>query len=261
MSDFLWLGPFIIIYVTFIIFILGLLIGSFLNVCIYRIPLGQNIAISRSHCMKCGHVLKWYELIPLFSWLIQGGKCRACKEKISIQYPLIETANALAWMPILFVWGFRPVTILYCACASVMIVISVIDERTKEINLGLNLFIGILGLLRLILDYKNWYYYLIGMAAVSVPFLIIVIVSKERAMGLGDVYLMAAAGLLLGWKHVLLATTLGCALGSIIHIIRMKVSKKGSELAFGPYLCLGIYLTIVFGEPILRWYISFITNK
>ncbi len=261
MLDFLEMGPFILIYLTVLVFILGLLIGSFLNVCIYRIPLGQNIAISRSHCMKCGHVLQWYELVPLFSWLIQGGKCRKCKEKISIQYPLVELGNALAWMAVLFVWGFRPVTILYCMCASVMIVISVIDERTKEINLGLNLFIGALGIARVVMDYRNWLYYVIGMLAVSIPFLIIVIVSKERAMGLGDVYLMAAAGLLLGWKHVLLATVLGCALGSVIHIIRMKVSKKGKELAFGPYLCLGIYLTILFGEPILRWYISFLVQK
>ncbi len=261
MLDFLEMGPFILIYLTVLVFILGLLIGSFLNVCIYRIPLGQNIAISRSHCMKCGHVLQWYELVPLFSWLIQGGKCRKCKEKISIQYPLVELGNALAWMAVLFVWGFRPVTILYCMCASVMIVISVIDERTKEINLGLNLFIGALGIARVVMDYRNWSYYIIGMLAVSIPFLIIVIVSKERAMGLGDVYLMAAAGLLLGWKHVLLATVLGCALGSVIHIIRMKVSKKGKELAFGPYLCLGIYLTILFGEPILKWYISFLVQK
>ncbi|MBO7374400.1 MAG: prepilin peptidase, partial [Lachnospiraceae bacterium] len=148
-----------------------------------------------------------------------------------------------------------------CACASVMIVISVIDERTKSINLGLNIFIGILGVARVALDYANWLYYIIGMLAVSVPFLIIVIVSEERAMGLGDVYLMAAAGLLMGWKHILLAVTLGCALGSVIHIIRMKVSKKGSELAFGPYLCLGIYLTILFGEPLLRWYTSFIVHR
>lgn len=260
MLDFLWLGVFPIIYITILVFILGLLIGSFLNVCIYRIPKGENIAISRSHCMKCGHVLKWYELIPLFSWLIQGGKCRSCKDKISVQYPIIEASNALVWMTILFVWGLRWETILFCACASVMIVISVIDERTKEINLGLNLFIGLLGIARLVIDYKNWYYYIIGMFAVSVPFLLIVIISKERAMGLGDVYLMAAAGLLLGWKHVLLATVLGCALGSVIHIIRMKTSKKGNELAFGPYLCLGIYMTILFGEPILRWYLSYLKH-
>ena len=141
-----------------------------------------------------------------------------------------------------------------------MIVISVIDERTKEINLGLNLFIAFLGLASCAIDYRNWLHHLIGAFAISIPFLLIVIVSKERAMGLGDVYLMAGAGLLLGWKHILLATVLGCALGSVIHLIRMKVSKKGNELAFGPYLCAGIYLTILFGNPIIEWYTGILTS-
>lgn len=257
MLDFIWLGPAIIIYISFLVFVLGLLIGSFLNVCIYRIPLGENIAISRSHCMKCGHKLKWYELIPLFSWLIQGGKCRACKEKISAQYPIIELTNAVLWLAVLFIYGFRIITVIYCLCTSVMIVISVIDERTQEINLGLNISIIILGVLSTVFDFNNWIYHLIGLFVVSVPFLIIVIISKERAMGLGDVYLMAGCGLLLGWQHTLLALALGCSLGSVIHIIRMKAFKKGNQLAFGPYLCLGVYLTFLFGNPILNWYLSF----
>ncbi len=261
MKDFLWLGPQFIIFISFLVFILGLLVGSFLNVCIYRIPKGENIAISRSHCMKCGHVLKWYELIPLFSWIIQGGKCRSCKEKISAQYPIIEASNALLWIFILIVWGFRWCTIIYCLCASCMLVISVIDERTKEINNSLILFLLVLGVIRTVLDYSNWLYYLIGLFTVSIPFLIIVIVSKERAMGLGDVFLIGVAGLILGWKHVLLATVIGCALGSIIHLIRMKASKKSNELAFGPYLCLGIYLTILFGNPLIDLYISFIVRE
>ena len=157
------------ILITVMVFLLGLIIGSFLNVCIYRIPLKEDIAVERSHCMKCGHVLSWYELIPLFSWIIQGGKCRACKAKISVQYPLVELGNALAWMAILWVWGLEWQIILYCLCASCMIVISVIDERTQEINLGLNIFIGVLGLIRVFLDYQHWYYYLIGMFAISIP--------------------------------------------------------------------------------------------
>lgn len=262
MLDYLWLGKNALIVYSTLIFILGLLIGSFLNVCIYRIPLKEDIAVERSHCMKCGHVLKWYELIPLFSWIIQGGKCRSCKAKISVQYPIVELGNALAWMAILFVYGFRWETIIYCLCASCMIVISVIDERTQEINLGLNIFLGILGIAMTAINHRNWYYYVIGMFAVSLFFLIIVLVSKERAMGLGDVYLMAGAGLILGWKHVILAMVVGCVLGSVIHIIRMKVSKsKETRLAFGPYLCMGIYITILFGNPILNWYISFLTNK
>ena len=262
MANYMEIGINAVILISVMVFLLGLIIGSFLNVCIYRIPLKEDIAVERSHCMKCGHVLSWYELIPLFSWLIQGGKCRACKAKISIQYPLVELGNALAWIAVLYIWGLQWVTILYCLCASCMMVISVIDERTQEINLGLNIFIGVLGIIRLALDYQHWYYYLIGMAAISIPFLLIVLISKERAMGLGDVYLMAGIGLLLGWKHVLLATVLGCTLGSIIHIIRMKVSKKGKVLAFGPYLCLGTYLTILFGNPIINWYTGILfSNK
>ncbi len=257
MLDFLWFGPFALIYITVVIFILGLFIGSFLNVCIYRIPAGENIAIKRSHCMSCGHVLKWYELIPLFSWIIQRGKCRSCKTKISAQYPIIELSNSLVWMAVWFIWGFRLVTIFYCLCASCMIVISVIDERTKEINIGLNIFIFIIGAITTAIDYEVWYYHLIGMFVVSIPFLIIVLVSKERAMGLGDVYLMASCGLLMGWQHILLALTLGCVLGSIIHIIRMKASNKSNQLAFGPYLCLGVYLTMLIGDPVLDWYLSF----
>lgn len=262
MLDYLWLGRNALILYSTLIFIMGLLIGSFLNVCIYRIPLKEDIAVERSHCMKCGHVLQWYELIPLFSWIIQGGKCRACKAKISVQYPIVELGNALSWMAILFVCGFRWETIVYCLCASCMIVVSVIDERTQEINLGLNIFLAVLGVARLAIDYHNWYYYVIGMFTVSLFFLIIVIVSKERAMGLGDVYLMAGAGLILGWKHVILAMVLGCILGSVIHIAKMKIRKsKETKLAFGPYLCMGIYITILFGDPILNWYISFLTNK
>ena len=167
MMDFLWIGTNGIILFGILIFLLGLLIGSFLNVCIYRIPLNEDIAIERSHCMKCGHVLKWYELIPLFSWIIQGGKCRSCKQKISVQYPIVELGNALAWSAIVFVHGFRYETILYCLAASCMIVISVIDERTKEINIWLNVFIAVLGAIRLFLDLQHWYYYVIGFFALK----------------------------------------------------------------------------------------------
>lgn len=261
MMDFLWIGTNGIIIFGILIFLLGLLIGSFLNVCIYRIPLNEDIAIERSHCMKCGHVLKWYELIPLFSWIIQGGKCRSCKQKISVQYPIVELGNALAWAAIVFVHGFRYETILYCLAASCMIVISVIDERTKEINIWLNVFIAVLGAIRLFLDLQHWYYYVIGFFAVSVFFLILVLVSKERWMGLGDVYLIAGIGLLLGWGHVLVATAVGCILGSIIHLIRIAVSKnKDHQLAFGPYLCLGAYITLVFGNQIIDWYIKYIIH-
>lgn len=260
--NYLDLGPGFIIAIYAITFLIGITIGSFLNVCIFRIPLKQEIAIERSHCMSCGHYLKWYELIPLFSWMIQGGKCRACKAKISKQYPIVEATNGFLWLLVLTIWGLRLETVLFCICTSLLIVITVIDERTQEIPIQLNIGIVILGVLRIVVDLVfhqgQWLEFVIGFFTVSTLFFLIVLVTKGRGMGMGDVKLMAAAGLLLGWKHILLAMMLGCILGSVIHIIRMNVDKKKEHvLAFGPYLSMGIYLTILFGNPILEWYLGF----
>ena len=251
--------PQIVVMIVFV-FLYGIVIGSFLNVCIFRIPLKEEVVKSRSHCMKCGHILKWYELIPLFSWLIQGGKCRACKAKISKQYPIVEALNGVLWVVIFVTSGFRWVTLIYMLATSCLIVISVIDERTKEIHMSTIYFLTALGLIRLALDYPHWYNYVIGSLDVSLLFFLIILITKGRGMGGGDVHLMAAAGFILGWKETILAMIIGCVLGSIIHIIRMKVSKKDHELAFGPYLAMGIYLTFVFGQPILDWYLGFFSK-
>lgn len=263
MSVFLLPNVGMIIVVFIFVFLFGIIIGSFLNVCIYRIPLKENIAVERSHCMKCGHVLSWYELVPLFSYLIQGGKCRSCKAKISPQYPIIEALNGVLWVALFAVYGFRVETLLFCLCTSALIVLTVIDERTMEIPLGINIFIAVLGALRLIwiligfgYDSTKWYDLVIGLFAVSVFFLLLVLITKGKGMGGGDVKLMAAAGLLLGWKQIILAMVIGCVCGSIIHIIRMKVSKKEHLLAFGPYLAGGIFVTMMFGTQILNWYLS-----
>ncbi len=269
MSDLIFLETSAKVLFFVFLFLFGIVVGSFLNVLIFRIPLKEDIAVERSHCMHCGHVLQWYELIPLFSWIIQGGKCRACKAKISKQYPIVEALNAILWIAVFLVWGLKWETILFCLCSSILIVISVIDERTQEIPPSLNIAIAVLGAVRVILSLtgvaKNsgsWYEYLIGACVVSGLFLLIVLVTKGRGMGGGDVKLMAAAGLLLGWKHILLAMMIGCVLGSVIHVIRMNVDKKKEHvLAFGPYLSMGIYLTILFGNPIIQWYAGFFTKN
>ena len=102
----------IFLYITIGLF--GITIGSFLNVCIYRIPKKENIATTRSHCMECNTQLKWYDLVPLFSWLFLRGKCRYCKAKISVQYPLVELANGIGYVWIFFVNGINFISILYC---------------------------------------------------------------------------------------------------------------------------------------------------
>ena len=247
------------ITLSIIIFLYGIVIGSFLNVLIYRLPKHENIATKRSHCMECGYQLKWYDLIPLFSYFFLRGRCRKCGARISIQYPIIEAANGILYVLIFLRYGLTIETLLYCLLFSALLALSVIDFRTFEIPVGFNIFILILGLIRVATDYKNWLLYLIGLVSVSLFLFAIFAITKGRGIGGGDVKLMAATGLLLGWKLNLLGFVMGCILGSIIHIIRMKVSKEGRTLAMGPYLSLGVVLTVFFGEYIISWYMSFFT--
>lgn len=244
----------ILILMTIMIFIFGITIGSFLNVCILRIPKEEEIVKTPSHCMKCGYRLKWYDLIPLFSFLMLKGKCRNCGEKLSIQYPMIEALNGILYVIVCFATDFTADSILFCLMTSALIVLSVIDFRTFEIPFGINIFLFVLGVIRCIYDYRNLATYLIGFFAVSVVLLLIQLLSRGRAIGGGDIKLMAAAGLLLGWKLILLAFVLGCIIGSIIHLMRMKISGEGHELAFGPYLSVGIFISALWGTNLLEAY-------
>lgn len=261
--------------VYLIIFLYGLFIGSFLNVVIFRVPKKESLTKVRSHCMSCGYQLRWFDMFPLFSWLFLGGKCRKCKEMISAQYPIVEAANGFLYMLIfLQAYGlnayemfenFHADTFIWCLLASALLALSVIDFRTYEIPVGFNLFIGALGFFHLVYRLiafgvygSEWSTYVIGFFAVSSVMLIIFVVSGGRAIGGGDVKLMAAAGFLIGWKLIILAFVLGCILGSVIHLIRMKVSGAERRLAMGPYLSAGIMLAVLFGEPILNWYLGFL---
>lgn len=239
-----------------ITFLYGIVIGSFLNVCIYRIPLGESIAKERSHCMSCGYQLRWYDLIPLFSWLMLKGRCRKCGVSISPQYPIIEAANGILYLLIFAVNGWNLTSVLYCLMASALLALSVIDFRTFEIPFGFNVFLTVLGLIRLFLDRTNWVEYVIGFFAVSAILEILLLVSKGRAIGGGDVKLMASCGLLLGWKLIWVAFLLGCILGSVLHIIRMKVSGADKVLAMGPYLSAGVLIAALWGNTFLTWYIG-----
>ena len=245
-----------LIPIYIIVLLYGLVVGSFLNVCIYRIPKQKTIVTERSHCMSCGYQLQWYDMIPVASWLALGGRCRKCKARISPQYPIVEAANGILYVVVFLANGVNLTSVVYCFLVSALIVLSVIDFRTYEIPFGINVFIACLGLVRLIVHREVWYEYVIGFFAVSLLLLIILLVSKGRGIGGGDVKLMAAAGLFLGWKYVILAFILGCAYGSVIHIIRMKVSGEGKVLAMGPYLSMGIFTALVCGENIIGWYLS-----
>ena len=242
------------IYLT--VFLLGLCIGSFCNVLIYRIPRGEEFVKTSSHCMTCGHVLKWYELIPLASWLIQGGKCRACGVRLSAQYPLVEAVNGLMWLAAAVLFRGDWLTVgLYCMLFSMLLVLSVIDWRTYTIPNGINLVIFLLGVIRLVTDPGNWKLYVIGMVSVSAVFLLLHILTGGNGLGMGDVKLVAAAGLLLGVPKMLLAVLVGSLSGALIHSVRMKKGAS-NKLAFGPYLAGGIWFAALVGEELITAYLS-----
>ena len=245
-----------LIPIYILIFAFGIVIGSFLNVCIYRIPMHETVVTERSHCMRCGYQLSWYDMIPVFSWLFLGGKCRKCKEPISPQYPIVEATNGVLYLLIFAVCGFELESIIYCLMASALLVLSVIDWRTYEIPIGINIFILVLGILHIVIDYQNWLDYVIGFFSISIVLLILFYVSGGRAIGGGDVKLMAAAGVVIGWKLIILAFFIGCIVGSIIHLTRMKLSGADKVLAMGPYLAVGIMIATLWGEKLISWYVS-----
>lgn len=248
--------PLILLYI--IVFLYGIVIGSFLNVLIYRIPKKEDLVKTRSHCMSCGYQLRWFDLIPLFSYLALGGKCRKCKAKLSVQYPLIEGLNGVLYLVVFARFGLGVESLLYCLLFSALLALSVIDFRTYEIPGGFCLFILALGLLRVATDFANWPEYVIGLVAVSAVLTIIYYGSQYffhvEAIGGGDVKLMAATGLLLGWKNNILAFLLGCIVGSVVHIVRMKVTKEDHVLALGPYLSVGVMTAALWGNEMISWY-------
>ncbi|MBQ9331247.1 MAG: prepilin peptidase [Oscillibacter sp.] len=242
--------PLALIFLT----LAGLCVGSFTNVLIFRIPRGEEFVRTPSHCMSCGHRLSWYENIPLVSFLLQGGKCRHCGVRLSRQYPAVEALTGIMWLLTgLLFWGDWVRLALYCALFPLLAAVAVIDWRTFTIPDGLNLAIGALGAVQLVLDRGRWPLYTVGMVLVSGFFLLLWALTRGRGLGLGDVKLMAAAGLLLGWQRILLAMLLGCVLGAVIHSLRMR-RGAGHKLAFGPYLAAGIWIAALFGDGIVSAY-------
>jgi leader peptidase (prepilin peptidase)/N-methyltransferase len=242
----------------------GLLTGSFLNVCILRVPAHKSVITAPSRCPDCGRRLHPLELIPLFSYIAQRGRCRGCGGKISAQYPVIEAANALLWVLAALRFGSVPQLILSCAALSALLGLAVIDGRTGEIPFGFTAFIGVCGVLNISVKlWVNLYFitvisYIIGFFAVSLPLYIVYSVTKRRAVGGGDIKLLAASGLFLGWKLVILGFFAACLTGTVTHLTRMKFAGAGRELRLGPYLALGLAFAMFFGDALIDRYIILI---
>lgn len=239
-----------------LVFIYGIIVGSFLNVCIYRIPLKESVVTTRSHCMRCGYKLRWYDLVPVFSYIFLRGRCRKCGDRISPQYPIIELLNGILWVLTFIYTGINITSLIYSLVISALIVLSVIDFRTFEIPVSINVYIGIMALINIVTDYEHILTYIIGMIIVSGVLYLMYFLSNGRAIGGGDVKLMAACGLLLGWKLIIVAFIFGCLYASVIHILRMVISKKDHMLAMGPYLSAGVITAMWFGSHIVNWYVT-----
>lgn len=255
------------IFFGVVIFVLGLIIGSFLNVCIFRLPKQVSIAASRSACPACGTPLKPWDLIPMLSYVFLGGKCRYCKAKISVQYPLVETLTGALYLLLYLRFGLVWPLPVYLALVSLLIVISAIDISHMEIPDGLIVAGLIVGGVQLIASiftphFGAWHSYVIGFFAGGLPLLLIALVCtyalKKDAMGGGDIKLMAFCGLIISWKLVITAYLISVVAGAVFGLVLMALNKRKSSdaIPFGPFLSLGVILSVFFGDALIGWYLG-----
>lgn len=239
------------------VFLCGAVIGSLLNAGIRRIPVEEeDVPLPRHpYCTGCGYQRTWYDCIPLLGYALQRGRCPSCGSRLSIQYPIVEAANGILYLLVYLARGLTRDCILLSLMASALLLLSVIDLETYEIPVGINLFLLGLGAVRCFLDWENWREYVIGFFAVSLFLFLIQLVSGGTAIGGGDVKLMASAGLLLGWRLVILAFVLGCILGSVLHLLRMRLDGAKHMLAFGPYLSMGVFIAALWGDDMIAMYL------
>ena len=244
-----------VIYAVFavFIFIVGSTIGSFLNVLAYRIPIKESIVKGRSHCTSCGKQILNRDLIPILSWIFLRGKCRNCGEKISPRYMIVELICGISYLTAFLVLGISIKLAFAAVLFPVLIVLSLWDIDRKEIPYTCSIIIAVLGLLSFFLKDMPWYEHLIGMAVVAVPFAVLCFLG---AMGGGDVQLMAAAGLLLGWS-VVPAAMIGIILGALVGVV-IKVKTKLNIICFGPFLSVGVACGLLWGEDIITAYLSLV---
>ena len=239
----------------------GLCFGSFLNVCILRLPHEQSLLRPPSTCPRCGQLIAWRDNIPVLSWLLLSGRCRRCRAPISPQYPIIEAATGLLWIGAVLLYGVTVQALAAGLLGTILLGIAVTDAKHFLIpdeftlgglvlGLGLSLSGGASGFMKAVVG-----------AAVGFALLYVVAqagkwVFKEEAMGGGDIKMMAMVGSFVGWKGVLLTLLLGALLGSLVFV---PLSFKRKRLVpFGVFLALGAAVTFVFGDAIVQWYLQFL---
>jgi leader peptidase (prepilin peptidase) / N-methyltransferase len=264
--------------------LLGLVIGSFLNVCILRIPAGESVSKPRSRCPHCQHGIAWYDNLPVLSWLLLGGKCRHCKTRISPMYPAIELLSGALFFAAYSVFGLGITAVKWATLSALLLVLAATDIRVRLLPNVVNLSGAIAGLLlscftapvdgtALWLATKLFDFppprpalslgdaLLGGATGAGILWLVgegYFRLRGREGMGLGDVKMMGMVGIFLGLKRTLLTVLVGSVLGSVVGIGIVLAARKGRdyELPFGAFLATGALLVIYFGSPVISWYQS-----
>lgn len=244
-------------------FIFGSVVGSFLNVCIYRLPRSESIVFPASHCPKCGSAIRAYDNIPIFSYLILRGRCRSCKTRISPVYPAVELITGLLTLVLFIKTGLSLsfiVLVLFCWS---LVVITFIDLEHRIIPDVISLPGIVVGFASsFLVPWLTWKSSLIGIIVGGGSLLLVASayqwITKKEGMGGGDVKLLAMMGAFLGWMAVPFIIFASSLVGSVIGITLMLVQKKDSKLAipFGPFLAFGALLYIFYGRQIIHWYLN-----
>lgn len=246
------------------VFLFGAVVGSFLNVCIYRIPRDESIVFPASHCPDCGTKIRAFDNIPILSYLLLRGSCRSCGIRISWQYPAVELLSALLTLFLFLKFHFSPTFFVLFLFCMALVVITFIDLEHQIIPDSISLPGIVAGFAAsFFLPWLGWLNSLIGIVAGGGSLLLVAygyqLLTKKEGMGGGDIKLLAMMGAFLGWKSIPFIIFTSSLFGSVIGLTLMAVRKKDSQLPipFGPFLAFGAILFIFYGRQLIQWYFSF----
>jgi len=251
-------------FVLVTVFLLGTIVGSFLNVCIYRIPEGKSVVSPPSHCPKCENRIRWYQNIPILSYLFLKGRCGFCKVKISPRYALVELLTGLLFVAVLWYFGFSYATLIYWLFVASLIVITFIDLDHQIIPDVISLpGIPIGFVCSFLIPWLPSLDSLLGILLgggllLSIAWLYEVL-AKREGMGGGDIKLLAMLGAFLGWKAIFPIIFFASVGGTLIGVPLMLANKENSRFAlpFGPFLATAALVYLFWGQNIISWYLSF----
>lgn len=242
----------------FLAFLLGSMVASFINVVVYRLPRKLDFVRGHSFCPSCNHALGPLDLVPVFSYVFLGGKCRYCKQKISPRYPLVETLGGVLALLALLVFGPGWAALAAFALLAGLLAVAFIDIDTMEIPNGLVLYLlAPAAALVFLLPEVSILSHVIGFFSVSVPLLLIALLVRG-GFGGGDIKLMAVCGLAVGWQLNVLAVFIAIVFGGFYGIILLATKKatRKQHFAFGPFLAFGVMVSLLFGKGIIGWYLG-----